>query len=42
MNKEKKDKKIIEMKAKNAFDGIERNIGDVSNKIDLVMAAKSK
>jgi hypothetical protein len=30
------------MKAKNALDGIEGNIGDVSNKIDLVMAANTK
>jgi hypothetical protein len=30
------------MKAKNALEGIEGNVGDVSNKIDLVMAANAK
>ena len=30
------------MKAKNALEGIEGNIGDVSNKIDLVVAANTK
>jgi hypothetical protein len=30
------------MKAKNALKGIEGNVSDVSNKIDLVMAANSK
>ncbi len=31
-----------EMKAKNVLNGIEGNVGDVSNKIDLVMAANTK
>ncbi len=30
------------MKTKNALEGIEGNIGEVSNKIDLVMAANTK
>ncbi len=30
------------MKAENALEGIEGNIGDVSNKIELVMAANTK
>jgi hypothetical protein len=30
------------MKAKNALQGIEINVGDVSNKIDLVMGANTK
>ncbi len=30
------------MKAENALEGIEGNISDVSNKIDLVMAANAK
>ncbi len=42
MNKREKDKKIKEMKAKNALEGIEGNVDDVSNKIDLVMAANTK
>jgi hypothetical protein len=29
------------MKAKNALEGIEENVGDVSNKIDLVMVANT-
>jgi hypothetical protein len=31
-----------EQKAKNALEGIEGKVGDVSNKIDLVMAANTK
>jgi hypothetical protein len=42
MNKREKDKKIKEMKAKNALEGIEGNVDDVPNKIDLVMAANTK
>ncbi len=30
------------MKAKNALEGIEGNVGDVSNNFDLVMAANAK
>ncbi len=30
------------MKAENALEGIQENVGDVSNKIDLVMAANTK
>ena len=30
------------MNAKNALEGIEGNVGDVSNNIDLVMAAKTQ
>jgi hypothetical protein len=30
------------LKAENALEGIEGNIGDVSNKIELVMAANTK
>jgi hypothetical protein len=30
------------MNTKNALEGIEGNIGDVSNKIDLVMAANTQ
>ncbi len=30
------------MKAKNVLEGIERNVGDVSTKIDLVMAINTK
>jgi hypothetical protein len=30
------------MKAKNALEGIKGNVGDVSTKIDLVMAANTK
>ncbi len=33
MNKREKGKKIKEMNAKNALEGIEENIGDVSNNI---------
>ncbi len=32
---------LKEMKAENALEGIEGNVGDVSKKIDLVMAAKT-
>jgi hypothetical protein len=39
MNKREKEKK--ETKAKNALEGIEGNIDDVSNKIDLLMAANT-
>ncbi len=39
---ERKRQKNKEMKAKNALEGIEWNIGDVSNKIDLVMAVNTK
>jgi hypothetical protein len=37
----KRQKKDKEMKAENAIEGIEGNISDVSNKIDLVMAANT-
>jgi hypothetical protein len=30
------------MKVENAFEGTEGNVGDVSNKIDLVIAANTK
>jgi hypothetical protein len=30
------------MRAENALEGIEGSVGDVSNRIDLVMAANSK
>jgi hypothetical protein len=30
------------MKAKNALEGMEENIGDVSNNIDMVMAANTQ
>jgi hypothetical protein len=39
---ERKRQKYKEMKAKNASEGIEENISDVSNKIDLVTAANTK
>jgi hypothetical protein len=42
MNKREKENKIKEMKAENALEGIEGNVGDVPNKIDLVMAANTK
>jgi hypothetical protein len=42
MNKREKDKKSKEMKAENVLEGIEGNVGDVSNTIDLVMAANTK
>ena len=42
MNKREEDKKIKEMNATNALEGIEWNAGDVSNKIDLVMAANTQ
>jgi hypothetical protein len=42
MNTRERDKKIKEMKAKNALEGIEKNVGDLSNKIDLVMATNTK
>jgi hypothetical protein len=38
----KRQKKIKEMNAKNAFEGIEGKVGDVSNNIDLVMAANTQ
>jgi hypothetical protein len=42
MNKREKDKNDKEMKAKNVLEGIEENVGDVSNKIDLVTAANTQ
>jgi hypothetical protein len=42
MNKKEKDKKIKEMNAKYALEGIEGNVVDVSNNIDLVMAASTQ
>jgi hypothetical protein len=42
MNKREKDKKIKEMNAKNLLEGIEENVRDVSNNIDLVMAANTQ
>jgi hypothetical protein len=42
MNKREKDKKNKEMNAKNALEGIEGSGGDVSNSIDLVMAANTQ
>jgi hypothetical protein len=42
MNKREKDKQNKEMKAKNALEGIEGNVGEVCNKIDLVMATNTK
>jgi hypothetical protein len=41
MNKKEKEK-IQEMNASEALEGIEGNLGDASNKIDLVMAANTK
>ncbi len=38
----KKQKKIKEMNAKNALEGIEGNVCDVSNNIDLKMAANTQ
>ncbi len=38
----KRQKQIKEMNAKNALEGIEENVGDVSNNIDLVMAANTQ
>jgi hypothetical protein len=35
-------KTIKEMKAKNVLEGLEGNVSDVSNKIDLVMATNTK
>jgi hypothetical protein len=35
-------KKLQEMNASEALEGRERNVGDVSNKVDLVMAADTK
>jgi hypothetical protein len=37
----KRQEKIKEMNATNVLEGIEGNIGDVSNNIDLVMAANN-
>jgi hypothetical protein len=42
MNKREKTKKNQGMKAKKALEDIEGNVGDVYNKIDLVMAANTK
>jgi hypothetical protein len=42
MNKREKDKKIEEMNAKNGLEGIEGNNPDVSNNIDLDMAANTQ
>jgi hypothetical protein len=42
MNKREKDKKNKEMNAKNVLEGIEGNDGDVSNNIDLDMAANTQ
>jgi hypothetical protein len=42
MNKREKDKKTKEMNAKNSLAGIEGNIGDVMNNIDLVMASNTQ
>jgi hypothetical protein len=42
MNKIEKDKKVKEMNAKNALEGIEGNVVYVSHKIDLVMAANTQ
>ncbi len=39
---ERKRQKNKEMKAKNALEGIKGNVGDVSNKTDLVVAANTK
>ena len=41
MNKREKDKKNYEI-AKNLLEGIEGNVGDVLNNIDLVMAANKQ
>jgi hypothetical protein len=42
MNKREKDKKIKEMNAKKLLEVIEGNVGDVINKIDLVMASNTQ
>jgi hypothetical protein len=42
MNKREKAKTIKEMKAKTLLEGIEGNVGNVSNNIDLVMAANTQ
>ncbi len=42
MNKREKDKKIKEMNAKKLLEGIEGNVDDVRNNIDLVMAANTQ
>ena len=42
MNKRKKDKKMKEMNAKHALEDIEGNDSDVSNNIDLEMAANTQ
>ncbi len=42
MNKREKDKKIKEIIAKTMLEGIEGNVGDVLNNIDLVMAANTQ
>jgi hypothetical protein len=39
---ERKRQKNQEMNIKNALEGIEGNVGDVSNNIDLVMAANTQ
>ncbi len=41
-DEQEKKTKNKKMKAENALEGVEGNIGDVSNKIDLVMAANTK
>ena len=42
MNKRENKKMFKEMDAKNALEGIEGKVGDVSNNIDLVMAANTQ
>ncbi len=42
MNKREKDKKIKEINTNKLLEGIEGNIGDVLNNIDLVMAANKQ
>jgi hypothetical protein len=42
MNKREKDKKIKDMNAEHALEGIKGNDGDVSNNIDLKMAANTQ
>jgi hypothetical protein len=42
MNKREKDKKIKEMNAQNALEGMECNDSDLSNNIDLDMAANTQ
>jgi hypothetical protein len=42
MNKQEKDKKMKVINAKNLLEGIEGNVSDVLNNIDLVMAANTQ